>query len=417
MYESFFGLEREPFSVAPDARFLYPSDQHREALAYLAYGLQRGGGFVLLTGGIGTGKTTVYRQFIEQLPGDIDVAYIANPKLGVTALLTRVCEDLGVDMPADGTLNDPIDAIHGHLLLAHARGRRALVVVDEAQVLSIDVLEQLRLLTNLVVGDRKLLQMLLIGQPELRDILEEPALEPVAQRIVARFHLSALSAGETVQYVAHRLAVAGLAGPSPFDADAVDAVHRLCRGVPRRINVLCDRSLFAAHRGGRARIDAATVERAAIEVFGRPRPVAAVRVPEAGGTEAPVEALVAAPVVAPSSPPAPLPPAAAETATERPPAVPAPVASDPADFATTEPAAFPDIEPAAAPAGPAQLAPPAAPPPPVEPRLPDTAPSGLALTAFVGAALAVGLLLVTAFAPELIAGIAGVDHAPAQPRR
>jgi general secretion pathway protein A len=269
MYESFFGLKREPFSVAPDPRFLYMSDKHREALAYLMYGLRRGGGFVLLTGEIGAGKTTVYRHFLEQLPPNVDVAYVANPKLGVNALLTRVSEDLRVEPPANGIVNDPIDAIQGHLLLAHARGRRALIVVDEAQALSIDVLEQLRLLTNLVTNDRKLLQMLLIGQPELRTMLEQPALEPVAQRVVARFHLPALSEAETARYVAHRLSVAGLEGDLPFDAAALARIHKLCGGVPRRINVLCDRSLFGAHAAGSRRIDPRFIDQAATEVFGR----------------------------------------------------------------------------------------------------------------------------------------------------
>jgi general secretion pathway protein A len=268
MYESFFGLEREPFSIAPDPRFLYMSDKHREALAYLMYGLRRGGGFVLLTGEIGAGKTTVYRHFLEQLPSNIDVAYVANPKLGVTALLHRVCEDLRVELP--GPLTDPIDAIQGHLLIANAGGRRALIVVDEAQALSVDVLEQMRLLTNLVTNDKKLLQILLIGQPELRTMLEQPALEPVAQRVVARFHLPALSEGETGRYVAHRLAVAGLEGEMPFDPIALARVHRLCHGVPRRINVLCDRVLFAAQAAGAHRIDSRLVDRAAGEVFGRP---------------------------------------------------------------------------------------------------------------------------------------------------
>jgi general secretion pathway protein A len=269
MVESFFGLKREPFSIAPDPRFLYMSDKHREALAYLMYGLKRGGGFVLLTGEIGAGKTTVYRHFLEQLPGNIDVAYIANPKLGVTALLRRICEDLHVELPANDAYVDPIDALQGHLLLTHAQGRRALIVVDEAQALSTDVLEQMRLLTNLVTNDRKLVQMLLIGQPELRTILEQPVLEPVAQRVVARFHLPALSEGETGRYIAHRLAVAGLEGEMPFDPLALARVHRLCGGVPRRINVLCDRALFSAQAGGSRRIDVRLVDAAASEVFGR----------------------------------------------------------------------------------------------------------------------------------------------------
>jgi general secretion pathway protein A len=275
MYESFFGLTREPFSVTPDPRFLYMSAKHREALAHLNNGLRQGGGFVVLTGEIGAGKTTVWRHFLEQLPSNFDVAAVVNPRLGVDALLARVCEDLGVQPPDGGTIADPIDAIHGHLMLTHAQSRRALIVVDEAQVLSTDVLELLRLLTNLVVSsDRKLVQVLLIGQPELRTLLEKPVLEPVAQRVVARFHLPALSQPETARYVAHRLQVAGLSGPVPFDDGALQRIHRLCGGVPRRINVLCDRALIAAHAAGQRRVDRKMVDTAAGEVFGR-RPAVA----------------------------------------------------------------------------------------------------------------------------------------------
>ena len=205
MYESFFGLACEPFSVAPDPRFLYLSKQHRDALGYLNYGLRRAGGFVLLTGEIGAGKTTVWRAFLEQLPPRLDVAYVVNPKMSVQALLKRPCESLQVELPADadrpGAEADLIDALHGHLLLAHAQGRRTLVVVDEAQALALPVLEQLRLLTNLVTNEDKLVQVLLIGQPELRQLLEHPEMAPVAQRIVARFHLQTLSRDETEAYL------------------------------------------------------------------------------------------------------------------------------------------------------------------------------------------------------------------------
>lgn len=283
MYESFFGLTLEPFSVAPDPRFLYLSQQHRDALSHLVNGLRHGGGFVLLTGEVGAGKTTVWRRFLEQLAWNIDVAYVVNPKLGVDALLARICADLHVELTEGARPHDPIDAIHGHLLLAQARGRRTLIVVDEAQALSLDVMEQLRLLTNLVVSsDSKLVQVLLIGQPELRAMLEQPALEPLAQRVVARFHLPALPQAETANYIAHRLAVAGLTGEMPFDAEAMQRIHRICRGVPRRINVLCDRALVVAHAAGSKRVDRAVVDRAAGEVFGRvtghaPPPAAAWR--------------------------------------------------------------------------------------------------------------------------------------------
>ncbi|MED5617787.1 ExeA family protein [Ideonella sp. BN130291] len=267
MVESFFGLKCEPFSVAPDPRFLYLSEQHREALAHLTYGLHRGAGFVLLTGEIGAGKTTVWRHFLEHLPPQFDVANVVNPRLGAQTLLARVCDDLNIERPAADAGVDLIDVIHGHLLLAAARGRRTLIVVDEAQALSTDVLEQLRLLTNLDTSGGKL-QVLLIGQPELRTLLERPELEPLAQRVVARFHLAALPPAETARYIAHRMAVAGLEGPLPFQDDALQRIHSLCRGVPRRINVLCDRALLLAQASNSRQVDRALVDRAAADVFG-----------------------------------------------------------------------------------------------------------------------------------------------------
>ena len=267
MYLSFFGLQQEPFSIAPDPRFLYLSDKHREALALLNYGLNRGASFVLLTGEIGAGKTTVWRRFLEELPSNFDVASVVNPKLDAQALIARICEDLHLETSSEQAPIDMIDALHGHLLLAHAMGRRTLIVIDEAQALSGEVLEQLRLLTNLDSSGRKL-QVMLIGQPELRQTLQEPRLEPLAQRVVARYHLSALSESETAGYIAHRLAVAGLRGPAPFDGESIGLIHRLCAGVPRRINVVCDRALANAQAAGQQRVDRHAVERAVAAVYG-----------------------------------------------------------------------------------------------------------------------------------------------------
>ena len=264
MYESFFGLKCEAFSVAADPRFIYMSPKHRQARAHLRHGLGRGAGFILLTGEIGAGKTTVCRLFLRQLPPNADVAFVVNPRLDAHALLTRVCEDLRIDLPPGAV--DLIDIIHGHLLLAHAQGRRTLIVIDEAQALSIDVLEQLRLLTNLDATGSKL-QVFLIGQPELRSIIKAPALQALEQRVVARYHLSALSRDETALYIAHRLTVAGLSGPVPFDDEALRAVYKLTGGVPRRINVLCDQTMVAAETRGTLRIDKALVEIVAAEAF------------------------------------------------------------------------------------------------------------------------------------------------------
>ena len=274
MYVPFFGLKQKPFSIAPDPRYLFMSERHREALAHLLYGVQGGGGFVLLTGEIGAGKTTVCRCFLEQIPARCNVAYIFNPKLSALELLITVCHEFGIKFPpltAAGTaptVKDYVDGLNEYLLRTHAVGQNNVLIIDEAQNLSPDVLEQLRLLTNLETSERKLLQIVLIGQPELRGMLARPELEQLAQRVIARYHLDALSEKETAQYVSHRLAVAGLKGALPFDGGALRRIHELARGVPRRINLLCDRSLLGAYATGKARVDRVIVDKAAREVFG-----------------------------------------------------------------------------------------------------------------------------------------------------
>jgi general secretion pathway protein A len=275
MYAPFFGLQHPPFSIAPDPRYLFMSERHREALAHLLYGLDAGGGFVLLTGEVGAGKTTVCRCFLEQIPSHCNVAYIFNPKLTVRELLRSICDEFGVPhkptVPGGvETVKDYIDPLNASLLAAHAAGRNTVLIIDEAQNLSADVLEQLRLLTNLETSERKLLQIILIGQPELRAMVAKPSMEQLAQRVIARFHLGALSPQETQQYIAHRLAVAGLTGPLPFDRGALRRVHALSHGVPRRINLLCDRALLGAYAAGARQVNRAIVNRAAREVFDAP---------------------------------------------------------------------------------------------------------------------------------------------------
>jgi len=275
------GLQPPPFSIAPDPRYLFMSERHREALAHLLYGLDAGGGFVLLTGEVGAGKTTVCRCFLEQIPSHCDVAYIFNPKLTVGELLRSICDEFGVphqpSVAGVETVKDYIDPLNASLLAAHGAGRNTVLIIDEAQNLSADVLEQLRLLTNLETSERKLLQIILIGQPELRTMVASPALEQLAQRVIARFHLDALSAQETQQYIAHRLAVAGLQGPLPFSRSALRRVHALSRGIPRRINLLCDRALLGAYAAGVREVSARIVQRAAAEVFDAPASAAAAR--------------------------------------------------------------------------------------------------------------------------------------------
>ena len=237
MYAAYFGLRQEPFSIAPDPRLLFMSEQHREALAHLLYGVQGGGGFVLLTGEIGTGKTTVCRSFLEQVPPHCNLAYIFNPKLTVLELLETVCHEFGVAAAAPAqraaTVKDFLDPLNAFLLQAHAAGRNNVLVIDEAQNLAPEVLEQLRLLTNLETSERKLLQIILIGQPELREMLARPELEQLAQRVIARYHLRALGEPESAQYVRHRLEMCGLQRPLPFDRAALRQVHRATGGVPR----------------------------------------------------------------------------------------------------------------------------------------------------------------------------------------
>ena len=272
MYAPFFGLSQDPFSIAPDPHYLFMSGRHREALAHLLYGLDGGGGFVVLTGEIGTGKTTVCRCFLEQVPAHCNVAYIVNPRLTAAELVQTVCEDFGVVAPGTAAGGETVrhwtGLLNQFLLQAHAAGRNCVLIIDEAQQLSAEVLEQLRLLTNLETNERKLLQIVLIGQPELRDMLARPELEQLAQRVIARFHLDALSAEESTQYITHRLAVAGWSGPLPFDRAALRDIHRLARGVPRRINLLCGRALLGAYASGQRVVGRATVARAAREVFG-----------------------------------------------------------------------------------------------------------------------------------------------------
>ena len=271
MYVGFFGLQHPPFSIAPDPRYLYMSERHREALAHLLYGIEGGGGFVLLSGEIGAGKTTICRCFLEQIPAHCRVAYIFNPKLTVGDLLRTICSEFHIEVQHKGTgpttLKDYLDPLNDHLLRSHAAGEHNILIIDEAQNLSAHVMEQLRLLTNLETTQRKLLQVILIGQPELRDMVARPELEQLAQRVIARFHLGTLSEPETRQYIAHRMAVAGLRGPLPFSDKALTRIHAITAGVPRRINLLCDRSLLGAYASGQHTVERSVVDKASGEVF------------------------------------------------------------------------------------------------------------------------------------------------------
>jgi len=270
MYTSFFGLSEKPFAITPDPRYLYLSERHAEALAHLLYGINESGGFIQLTGEVGTGKTTVVRTLLSRVPHHADVAVILNPRVTPVEFLLTICEELGLGIAAvdRDSVKQMVDALNRRLLSAHAEGRRIIVLVDEAQNLSIDVLEQVRLLTNLETPTQKLLQIILIGQPELRELLDRTDLRQLAQRITGRYHLKPLSREETKGYVRHRLRVAG-AMQDIFTPAALVELHRLSQGVPRVINVACDRALLGAYTQETKKITAGLVRRAAGEVYGR----------------------------------------------------------------------------------------------------------------------------------------------------
>jgi general secretion pathway protein A len=270
MYLSYFGFTEAPFSIAPDPRYLFMSQRHQEALAHLLYGVNGEGGIVLLTGEVGAGKTTICRCLLEQIPASCDVAYVFNPKLTVEELLSTICVEFGIAVPAgNASIKVFVDCINAYLLASHAAGRHTVLIIDEAQNLSADVLEQMRLLTNLETSKRKLLQIVLLGQPELADMLARPELRQLAQRIVARYHLEPLTKSETAAYVRHRLEIAGTQHML-FPPALIGRLYGLSGGVPRVINLLCDRALLGTFVQGREKVDRATLAQAAKEVFHQP---------------------------------------------------------------------------------------------------------------------------------------------------
>ena len=268
MYNAYFGFKEAPFSIAPDPRYLYMTRQHREALAHLVYGLNSEGGCILLTGEVGTGKTTVCRCLLEQIPEDANIALVFNPKVTAMELLETICDELKTDYPiSNNTAKTYIDSINRFLIEANARNEKTVLIIDEAQNLDSTVLEQLRLLTNLETNQRKLLQIIILGQPELLDILSRKEMRQLSQRITARFHLNALSRTEVKGYISHRLAVAGQ-NTQLFPDQTIKQLYRLSKGIPRLINILCDRALLGTYVQSRTSVDTATLSTAAREVFG-----------------------------------------------------------------------------------------------------------------------------------------------------
>jgi len=267
MYLEHFNLSERPFSITPNPRFLYMSECHREALAHLLYGLGEGGGFVQLTGEVGTGKTSLCRCLLEQVPDNVDVAVVLNPKVTAFELIATVCDELHIEYPDDhASIKKITDVLNHYLLDAHSRGRRTVLIIDEAQNLSADVLEQVRLLTNLETSTQKLLQIILIGQPELRKLLQREDMRQLAQRVTARYRLEPLSREETGAYIEHRLHICGASKPI-FKKSAVDRIYRLSGGIPRLVNVLCDHALLGAYTEGRQQSDKRIIQQTAKEVL------------------------------------------------------------------------------------------------------------------------------------------------------
>ena len=267
MYLQHFNFSAPPFSIAPNPRYVYLSPQHREALAHLLFGVSAGGGFVALTGEVGTGKTTLCRCLLEQLPEDVDIAVIFNPRLNPRELVASICDELRIPHPQHrASLKLLIDRLNHHLLEVHARGRRTVVLIDEAQNLNYDVLEQIRLLTNLETDETKLLQIILVGQPELNQLLKRENLRQLSQRISARYHLRPLSSIETAAYIRHRIAISG-GGSRLFSPLAEVMIHHLSGGIPRLINLICDRALLGAYTLGKTKVGCSIVRKAAREVL------------------------------------------------------------------------------------------------------------------------------------------------------
>lgn len=268
MYTRYFGLIEKPFAIAPNPRYLFMSELHREALAHLMYGLSSEGCIILLTGDVGTGKTTVCRCLIDQLPDNTDIALILNPKLSITDLLKTLCEELKIDIPdAAPTIKTYIDHLNAYLLDAHSRGRNTALIVDEAQNLDIEIMEQLRLLTNLETNTNKLLQIILIGQPELRNILSDPKLSQINQRITTRYHLEPLKVDDVTSYIEHRINIASGTGRNVlFSEKAIRYVAKISKGIPRVINVLCDHALLGAYADNSDHVDLRIMKKAAREL-------------------------------------------------------------------------------------------------------------------------------------------------------
>lgn len=266
MYQQFFGLREMPFNITPDPRFLFLSPTHQEALEHLRYGVAEKKGFIVLTGEVGCGKTTICRQLLNELEGkDVETALILNPRLSETEMVQAILHELGVES-TKGSHQDLLDQLNRHLLSLIAAGKEILVVIDESQNMTIEGLEHLRLLSNLETDTQKLLQILLIGQPELKEKLRCKELRQLRQRILVYYELKPLSFSQISHYIRHRLALAGANGKPWFTVRALHRIHRKSGGIPRLVNNLCDKSLLAAFVKSRDHVNWWDVHRAAKEM-------------------------------------------------------------------------------------------------------------------------------------------------------
>lgn len=268
MYNTYFGFKEKPFTIAPNPQYLFMSAQHEEALAHMLYGLQGEGGVMVLTGEVGTGKTTICRSLLSQIPENTDVAYIINPKQSETEMLASLCDELHISYADASSIKALTDALNQYLLDAHAKGRHTVLIIDEAQNLETSVLEQLRLLTNLETNDKKLLQIMLLGQPELSEMLQRQDLRQLAQRITSRYHLTPLNAAETAAYVQHRLNIAGCTKQNIFSSSVLDKLYQYSGGIPRLINLIADRALLGAYALETQKVNNNTLKQAKNEVLG-----------------------------------------------------------------------------------------------------------------------------------------------------